>query len=287
MAIEEAKSRLPGELRLAAVAKVEDVHASADDNKLDRSPEFGQPSRQAKGLLDIGRAVAVAVHKKDRSSNGLGVAERGSPLKETLQLFIAHGATGPTKSDTDQPKNESPPQPCPRRAQPAFKVGHRVIGDHRGCPSVIRSDEQAEYASLREAQKANTFRIHVRMDANPIYHAFGISRILPWKKALPPTSTFSALIVHGYREIPCVSQIVEDSAHVGSAVSRFGVDNYDRQWSELCWPNPFQAHAQAPACYHLAPAMCPRRRMARVHEVMINAPRKKKDEEQKNSKPRT
>ena len=45
MAVEEAKGRIPGEIRLAAVAKVEDVAAAADNKKLNRPLEFGQPSR--------------------------------------------------------------------------------------------------------------------------------------------------------------------------------------------------------------------------------------------------
>jgi hypothetical protein len=54
---------------LSRVAKVEDVAAAADHKKLDRTLELGQASRQSTRFLDIGRAVAVAVHEKDGSSN--------------------------------------------------------------------------------------------------------------------------------------------------------------------------------------------------------------------------
>ena len=76
MAVEEAKGRIPGEVSLSAVAKVEDVAAAADHKKLDRTLELGQASRQLTRFLDIGRAVAVTVHEKDGSPNGLGLPER-------------------------------------------------------------------------------------------------------------------------------------------------------------------------------------------------------------------
>jgi hypothetical protein len=74
--VEEAKSRIPGEVGLGAVTKVEDVHATPNHEKRDRTVELGQASRQPTRFLDVGGAVAVAVHEKDRSSNELGLPER-------------------------------------------------------------------------------------------------------------------------------------------------------------------------------------------------------------------
>jgi len=48
---------------LSAVAKVEDMHAAADHKNLDRTLELGQASRQSTRFLDVGGAVAVAVHE--------------------------------------------------------------------------------------------------------------------------------------------------------------------------------------------------------------------------------
>jgi hypothetical protein len=41
VAIEEAKSRSPSQVRLGAISKVEDVTAAADYKKFDRPVEFG------------------------------------------------------------------------------------------------------------------------------------------------------------------------------------------------------------------------------------------------------
>ena len=87
MPVEETKRCIPGEIRLGLVAKVEDVAAAADDQKLDRTLEFGQPSRQATRFLEAGRAVAVAVHKKDRSSNGLRLPEREARRKRACSSW--------------------------------------------------------------------------------------------------------------------------------------------------------------------------------------------------------
>ena len=76
MTVEKAKSRIPGEVGLGAVAKVEDMHATANDKKLDRAVELGQASRQPARFFDVGGAVAVAVHEKYRSPNGAGLPER-------------------------------------------------------------------------------------------------------------------------------------------------------------------------------------------------------------------
>ena len=76
MAVEEANGRIPGEVSLSAVAKVEDVHPAADHKKLDGTLELGQALRQPTRFLDTGGGVAVTMHKKDRSSNGLGLPER-------------------------------------------------------------------------------------------------------------------------------------------------------------------------------------------------------------------
>ena len=73
MAVEEAKGRVPGEVSLSAVAKIEDVHATADHKKFDGTLELGEASRQSARFLDVGGGVAVTVHEKDRSSYGLGL----------------------------------------------------------------------------------------------------------------------------------------------------------------------------------------------------------------------
>ena len=67
VAVEEGQSGIPGEDRLTAVAEVEDVAGAGDNEELDRPPELGEPLRQAAGLLDASRVVAVAVHEETES----------------------------------------------------------------------------------------------------------------------------------------------------------------------------------------------------------------------------
>ena len=95
------------------------------------------------------------------------------------------------------------------------------------------------------------------MGADPFYHLFRVVRILPRKQALAPTNTVATLIVGCNREIPCLARFVQHSAHICSLVSRLGMNDYHRQWTELRWSHPFQTHAQRTACYNLAQRCAP------------------------------
>ena len=64
VAVKEGQSGVPGDARLAAVAEVEDVAGAGDHEELDRPPQVCETLRQAAGLLDASRAVAVAVHEE-------------------------------------------------------------------------------------------------------------------------------------------------------------------------------------------------------------------------------
>ena len=90
-------------------------------------------------------------------------------------------------------------------------------GDSAETLRVTGGEFERQTRTLREAEEADTFGIHIRIGANPIYHPFGVLRILPRKEALPPARTFPPLIVDPNREIPCLRQVVENSAHIDSA----------------------------------------------------------------------
>ena len=117
--------------------------------------------------------------------------------------------------------------------------------------------------------------------------AAGASLAQPVNTPAGPWPAKPVRIVRRHGEISCRSQVVEDSTHLCSPGSRLGVDNYHRQWTELCWPHPFQMHAQRLDCHHLAPALCTRRRSARVDKIMVYAPRKKERHEQVGCNPTT
>ena len=59
VAVEKGQSGVPGEARLEAVPEVEDVAGAGDHEELDWPPQLGESLRQAVGLLDASRAVAV------------------------------------------------------------------------------------------------------------------------------------------------------------------------------------------------------------------------------------
>lgn len=113
MPVEKPQSGFPSELGLTAVAKVENVPGIVDHQKLDRTPEFGEPLRQAARLLDASGAIAIAVHDKNRNRNGLRLPVRRSPPQLGLQLLVAARTAGPTEAGFDQPEDKSSPEPRP------------------------------------------------------------------------------------------------------------------------------------------------------------------------------